>query len=363
MLAARAAAVPRRPPTSAPSPRPNAGMRDGTLLTGEVLARWQDCVVGGDLRPRRGGKAARSGGGRKGKRARRGLRRITRRWTPRCVRRSSLTSCRSRIGRRSRGGGWRAEPAGSVLLADAVAERARESAPSRCSSPPSAGIAPLGQSGARRPGPSADHQGRRTGSRPPTAGPRRSLRLPSADPPGSGAARHAGRRGLAGPPDPASQRDGPAACCSPAHLLRRRGAGPGGPGGDARRGSTRWGWDCAGLGAGPTGAARTLPAGIGPRPAGAAVSAEADGGSVYTEPRRMLTSVFGRGDADRDPGQGARRPRWTGSGCCLTRSWSGSLRCSTRPGPATTSRPSGSTRRNSRSRRLGDSEHDRGRPG
>src|SRR5690242_4136912 len=42
------------------------------------------------------------------------------------------------------------------------------------------------------------------------------------------------------------------------------------------------------------------------------------------------------------------------------RSWSGSLRLSTRPGTATTSRPSGSTRRNSRSRRLGDSEHDRG---
>src|SRR6266700_2163416 len=42
------------------------------------------------------------------------------------------------------------------------------------------------------------------------------------------------------------------------------------------------------------------------------------------------------------------------------RNWSGSLRCSTRPGTATMSRPSGFTRRNSRSRRLGDSEHDRG---
>src|SRR3984957_17804886 len=49
----------------------NAGLRDGTLLTGEVLASWQDCVAGGDLRPRRGGKPARSGGSRKGKRARR----------------------------------------------------------------------------------------------------------------------------------------------------------------------------------------------------------------------------------------------------------------------------------------------------
>ncbi len=39
------------------------------------------------------------------------------------------------------------------------------------------------------------------------------------------------------------------------------------------------------------GPARTGPPGTGPRPAGAAVSAEVDGG-VYTEPRRMLTSVF-----------------------------------------------------------------------
>jgi energy-coupling factor transporter ATP-binding protein EcfA2 len=49
----------------------NAGLKNGSLLTGEVLARWQDCVVGGDLRPRRGGKPAKSAG-RKGKRARRG---------------------------------------------------------------------------------------------------------------------------------------------------------------------------------------------------------------------------------------------------------------------------------------------------
>src|SRR5262249_41412230 len=47
------------------------GLRDGTLLRGEVLARWEDCVVGGDLRPRRGTKAPRASG-KKGKRARRG---------------------------------------------------------------------------------------------------------------------------------------------------------------------------------------------------------------------------------------------------------------------------------------------------
>ena len=47
------------------------GLKDGTLLRGEVLARWEDCVVGGDLRPRRGAKTAK-GGNKKGKRVRRG---------------------------------------------------------------------------------------------------------------------------------------------------------------------------------------------------------------------------------------------------------------------------------------------------
>ena len=39
----------------------SVGMQDGTLLRGEVLARWEDCVVGGDLRPRRGGQARPAG--------------------------------------------------------------------------------------------------------------------------------------------------------------------------------------------------------------------------------------------------------------------------------------------------------------
>ena len=34
----------------------STGMKNGTLLLGEVLARWEDCVVGGELRPRRGVK-------------------------------------------------------------------------------------------------------------------------------------------------------------------------------------------------------------------------------------------------------------------------------------------------------------------
>ena len=49
----------------------------------------------------------------------------------------------------------------------------------------------------------------------------------------------------------------------------------------------------AGAGPAGTGLAGTGPAGTGARPAAAALSAEADGGSVYAEPRRMLTSVFG----------------------------------------------------------------------
>ena len=68
----------------------------------------------------------------------------------------------------------------------------------------------------------------------------------------------------------------------------------------------------AGTGPAGTGPAGTGPPGTGPRPAVAALSAEADGSSVYTEPRRMLTSVFAGVMADRDPGQGARRPAGPG---------------------------------------------------
>ena len=103
----------------------NAGLRDGTLLTGEVLARWQDCVAGGDLRPRRGGKAARSGGGRKGKRARRGP---THNAALGAALRSAIESFIVSVADRAAehvDSGWRAEPAGNVLLEDAVAERAR----------------------------------------------------------------------------------------------------------------------------------------------------------------------------------------------------------------------------------------------
>src|SRR5262249_58674058 len=47
------------------------GLKDGTLLRGEVLARWEDCMVGGELRPRRGGGTPAKSVAQKGQRARR----------------------------------------------------------------------------------------------------------------------------------------------------------------------------------------------------------------------------------------------------------------------------------------------------
>ena len=102
-----------------------AGLKDGTLLRGEVLARWEDCVVGGDLRPRRGGKAAK-GGNKKGKRARRGpARPVALNAALRSAVESFIVSVADRAAEAVEGS-WRADPAGAVLLADAAAERARD---------------------------------------------------------------------------------------------------------------------------------------------------------------------------------------------------------------------------------------------
>ena len=102
------------------------GLRDGTLLRGEVLARWEDCMVGGDLRPRRGGAKAAKGAPRKGKRARRGPSRSA---ALNAALRSAIESYIVSVADRSAEaveGSWRADPAGAVLLADATAERARD---------------------------------------------------------------------------------------------------------------------------------------------------------------------------------------------------------------------------------------------
>jgi energy-coupling factor transporter ATP-binding protein EcfA2 len=103
----------------------SAGLKDGTLLHGEVLARWEDCVVGGDLRPRRGGKTVK-GSTKKGKRARRGPSRPT---ALNAALRSAVESFIVSVADRAAEaveGSWRADPAGAVLLADAAAERARD---------------------------------------------------------------------------------------------------------------------------------------------------------------------------------------------------------------------------------------------
>jgi hypothetical protein len=100
-----------------------SGVKDGSLLTGEVLARWQDCMVGGDLRPRRGGRLAKPA--KKGKRARRGASRPA---ALNLALRSAIESFIVSIADRAAehvDGSWRGNPAGVVLLEDAAADRAR----------------------------------------------------------------------------------------------------------------------------------------------------------------------------------------------------------------------------------------------
>ena len=102
------------------------GLRDGTLLRGEVLARWEDCMVGGELRPRRGGARPAKGGANKGKRVRRGpSRTVALNAALRSAVESYIVSVADRAAEAVEGS-WRADPAGTVLLADAAAERARD---------------------------------------------------------------------------------------------------------------------------------------------------------------------------------------------------------------------------------------------
>jgi energy-coupling factor transporter ATP-binding protein EcfA2 len=99
-----------------------AGLRDGTLLRGEVIARWEDGLAGGDLTPRRGVKAP----GKKGKRARRGPSRTA---ALNSALRSALESLIVSLADRAAEhvhDTWRGDPAGAVLLAAAAAERARD---------------------------------------------------------------------------------------------------------------------------------------------------------------------------------------------------------------------------------------------
>jgi energy-coupling factor transporter ATP-binding protein EcfA2 len=99
-----------------------AGLQDGTLLRGEVIARWEDGLAGGDLRPRRGVKAP----GKKGRRARRGPSRTAAlNSSLRSALESFIVSLADRAAEQVHDT-WRGDPAGAVLLAAAAAERARD---------------------------------------------------------------------------------------------------------------------------------------------------------------------------------------------------------------------------------------------
>jgi energy-coupling factor transporter ATP-binding protein EcfA2 len=276
------------------------GMKDGTLLRGEVLARWEDCVVGGDLRPRRGAKPARSGN-KKGKRARRGPSRSA---ALNAALRSAIESYIVAVADRAAEaveGSWRADPAGAVLLADAAAERARDV---RAKQVFESVFGPAGQSGGGDPADAdikaadvikaADAAQASAFSR---SSPDLALRATRA----IGAWQDHLTRLVEGEdlrPAAARRISFDEEALSLVVLVAMLGeAVPTGTG-PARTGHPRTGPARTGHpGTGPartghpgTGPARTGPPGTGPRPAGAAVSAEADGG-VYTEPRRMLTSV------------------------------------------------------------------------
>ena len=205
------------------------GLKDGTLLRGEVLARWEDCMVGGELRPRRSAARSAKGVAKKGKRARRGPSRTA---ALNAALRSAIESYIVSVADRAAEaveGSWRADPAGAVLLAarppSAPATCARSRCSSRSSGPPGRAAPVTGRRG---------HQGRRHDHR------RRRRPGLGVQPvfPGPGAALRASGRGVAGSPGPAGRGGGHAAR-GPARLVRRGGAEPGGPGRDARRGRAR----------------------------------------------------------------------------------------------------------------------------
>jgi len=249
----------------------STGMKDGTLLRGEVLARWEDCVVGGDLRPRRGAKPVK-GGNKKGKRARRGPSRTA---ALQAALRSAVESYIVSVADRAAEaveGSWRADPAGAVLLADAAAERARDV---RAKQVFESVFGPAGQSG---------------GGDLASADIKAADMIKAADPAQASAFSRSS-------PDLAL-RAARAVGAWQDHLTRLVKAE------DSRPALRRVCFDeealslvvlVAMLGeavpAGPV-PAGAGPAGAGPRAATVALSPESEGGSVYTEPRRMLTSVF-----------------------------------------------------------------------
>jgi energy-coupling factor transporter ATP-binding protein EcfA2 len=238
----------------------SAGLKDGTLLRGEVLARWEDCMVGGELRPRRGGAKAPKGAARKGKRARRGPSRSA---ALNAALRSAIESYIVSVADRAAEaveGSWRADPAGAVLLADAAAERARDV---RAKQVFESVFGPAGQSG----------------------GDLTDMDIKAADMITAADAAKASAFSRSSPD--LALRSARAVGAWQDHLTRLAERE------DLRPSVRRVSFDEEALSLVVLVAmlGEAVPTGGGP--AAAAASGEAGGGSVYTEPREMLTSVFG----------------------------------------------------------------------
>ena len=239
----------------------SGGLKDGTLLHGEVLARWEDCIVGGELRPRRGGAKAARGVARKGKRARRGPSRSA---ALNAALRSAIESYIVSIADRAAEaveGDWRADPAGAVLLADATAERARDV---RAKQVFESVFGPAGQSG---------------------GGDLTDMDIKTAD---MISAADAAKSSVFSRSSPdLALRSARAVGAWQDHLTRLA------EGEDLRPAVRRVSFDEEALSLVVLVAmlGEAVPAGVGP--AAAATPGAAGGSSVYTEPREMLTSVFG----------------------------------------------------------------------
>ena len=228
-------------------------------------------MVGGDLRPRRGvkgSKPARSGN-KKGKRARRGPSRpAALNASLRSAIESFIVSIADRAAEHVEGS-WRADPAGAVLLADAAAERARDV---RAKQVFESVFGPDGQSG---------------------GGDLASADIKDADVVKAADAAHSSAFSRSSPD--LALRATRAVGAWQDHLTRLV------EGEDLRPTARRISFDeealslvvlMAMLGEAASDTAGSDAAGARPRPAASARPAGPEGGSVYTEPLRMLASVF-----------------------------------------------------------------------
>ena len=217
-------------------------------------------MVGGDLRPRRGAKAVK-GGNKKGKRARRGPSRAA---ALNSALRSAIESYVVSVADRAAEaveGSWRADPAGAALLADAAAERARDV---RAKQVFESVFGPAGQSG---------------------GGDAAGADIKAADVIKAADATHASAFSRSSPD--LALRATRAIGAWQDHLTRLL------EGEDLRLAARRVSFDEEALSlvvlVAMLGEAAPAEAGL----RATALSAEADGGNVHTEPQRMLSSVFG----------------------------------------------------------------------